>query len=378
MPNPPSLPPRRRRTTDFPSNNPSSISYTIDGENIRIYFPINPWNILGLNPASFSYNDVKVSFRQLIANASHQNRAKFSLANHMLTSTARRYHHQRGTYSFTITTLDHFTVAACGDAQRLRDMINRDESLIEAVDEHGRTLMYLACKSGFPYVVEVLLEKGSEINEVQKDGSTPLHVAAYFGHTEVVDLLLQNGARTHIKNRWGHTALEESKTTEIRNMLQSSSTNPIFTLTHEMRENKLVSKSRVIRYQGKMIARELTRHPGVYDPETRAKLKSEIFPTWELTWHGTRYKNLASIMKQGLIPSGTAGITPPSGHFALGKQYMGIKNWAAAIFVSPSIWYAANSAYAEKVSSQGVEWCALVKAYCKPESYRRFTSTVLR
>ena len=357
----------------------SSTSYTIGQTIICIQFPINPWKILGLNSVSSSREDAKLAFKKMIAVASLQNQALVSLAIHILTSTSPRYQRQQGTDLYIIRNLDHFTVAAYGDKEKLRNMITRNASLIESADEHGRTLLYLACKSGFDDIVKMLLENGADNNKIQKDGSTPLHAAAYFGHPLVVELLLQYGARTDIKNSWGKTALVESTTTEIRNMIENPPPDLINSLAGIMKERKLVSEFKGYRTKPseQMYAIELIRHPNVYDAETRAKLP-EYMRSWKLTWHGTRYKNLESIMEHGLLPSGSKGIKPPPGHFALGKKYQGITNWAAAIFVSPSIWYAADSAYAEKVKSQGDEWCVLIKAFCKPDSYGRYDPTVFR
>ena len=357
----------------------SSISYTIGESSICIQFPINPWEILGLNSASSSRNDVKLTFTKMIAGAPVQNQALISLANHILTSTAPRYQGQQGTDLYIIKNLDHFTVAAYGDTEELRDMIKRNASLIESTDEHGRTLLYLACKSGFTDIVKMLLEDGADNNKIQRDGSTPLHAAAYFGHPQVVELLFEYVARTDIKNAWGKTALEESSTTEIRNMIENQHSSPIYSLASKMKGKKLVFKVRKCRNKAnkQLFAIELIRHLNAYDAETRAKL-SELMQFWKLTWHGSRYKNLESIMEHGLLPAGTKGIEPPSCHFGLGKEYQGIPNWAAAIFVSPSIWYAADSAYAEKVESQGDEWCVLIKAYCKPGSYERYDPTIFR
>ena len=356
-----------------------SITYKIGQSSVFIQFPINPWEILGLNSASSSRDVVKLAFKNMIAGVSLQNQALVSLANHILTSTAPRYQRQQGTDLYIIRNLDHFTVAAYGDTEELRDMIKRNASLIESTDEHGRTLLYLACKSGFTDIVKMLLENDADNNKIQRDGSTPLHAAAFFGHPPVVELLFEYSARTDIKNAWSKTALEESATAEIMTMIENQHSDPIYSLASKMKGEKLVFKVRKCRNKAskQVFAIELIRHPNVYDAETRAKLP-EYMRSWKLTWHGTRYKNLESIMEHGLLPAGKKGIEPPSGHFGLGEEYQGVPNWAAAIFVSPSIWYAADNAYAEKVKSQGDEWCVLIKAFCKPDSYERYDPTIFR
>lgn len=61
----------------------------------------------------------------------------------------------------------------------------------------------------------------------------------------------------------------------------------------------------------------------------------------------------------------------------MGKNYLGIENWAAAIFVSSSIAYSSHLAYSERVWSENSKWCCLIKVYCAKGCYKSFDSTVL-
>ncbi len=356
------------------------ISYTAaGGEHVYIRLPINPWEVLGLASNTASRDDVKMAFRRKITEPQRQNRALASLANHILTSTEPRYQRDlfTGTDMFTIRNRDHFTIAAYGDTEGLRVMITRDKSLVKASDEHGRTLLYLTCKSGFYDMVKMLLQNGADINKIQRDGSTPLHAAAFYGHFLVVGLLLEYGAKTDIKNTWKHTALEESHSTDIINLIQNASSDVIFSLKTKLMEKQLVSEMRPIEFKGQVIAKELVRHPNRLDPETRAKINT-IIKNWKMAWHGTYLTNLESILEHGLLPAGTNGINPPPHHVRLGVMESGVENWAAAIFVSPSILYAAHESYSERVMSNNEQWCVLLKAYCCPDSYTAYDQTVGR
>ena len=368
----------RPSSSTRPTDHSPHISYTAaGGGQVYISFPINPWEVLGLTSSAVSRNAVKMAFRSKITEPQRQNRALASLANHILTSTEPRYQRQPGSDLYTIKTRDHFTVAAYGNTNELAVLLRRDKSLIKKSDEHGRTLLYLACKSGFYDMVKMLLKEGAEINKIQRDGSTPLHAAAFFGQPLVVGLLLQYGARTDIKNKWGQTALQESHSTDITNLIQNATSDFIFSLKTKLMAKQLVSEMRPIEFKGRVIAKELIRHPNTLDPKTRTKLNT-ILKTWEMTWHGTRFKNLESILANGLLPAGTRGIKPPHGHFKLGETFFGIPNWAAAIFLSPSILYSAHAAYSERVMSNKEQWCVLFKVYCLPESYKAYDPTVLR
>jgi hypothetical protein len=371
-------PTRSRRSARLvtPGTSTSICYVTAGGSQVIISLPINPWKALGLTSAA-SCGDVKKAFRDKITDPERQNRASISLANHILTSTEPRYQKQPGSDLFTIKTRDHFTVAAYGNTKELEVLLRRDKSLIKKSDEHGRTLLYLARKSGFYDIVKMLLKDGADINKIQRDGSTPLHAAAFFGHNLVVGLLLQYGARTDIKNTWEQTALQESNSADITNMIQNASSELMFSLKTKLMAKQLVSEMRPIEFKGQLIAMELIRHPKTLDRRTRSELHT-ILNTWEMTWHGTQVKNLESILANGLLPAGTGGIKPPRNHFELGKTFFGISNWAAAIFVSPSILYSAHKAYSEKVMSNTEQWCVLFKVYCLPESYKAYDPTVLR
>ena len=162
---------------------------------------------------------MKQAFRKKIKESGRQNQALASLANHMLTSTdAERYQRHKNNL-FTIKNRDHFTIASYGNTDELKVLIRRDNSLLAASDEHGRTLLYFACKSGFDDMVETLLREGANVNKIQRDKNTPLHVAAFYDHRSVIQLLLDYGARTDIKNGLNQTALQESNSTEIKNLI---------------------------------------------------------------------------------------------------------------------------------------------------------------
>lgn len=256
-------------------------------------------------------------------------------------------------------------------------MINYRQHIVEDKDEYGRTLLYTASKSGFYDVCKLLLQKGASVDEPQRDGSTPLHGAAYFGHELVVGLLLQHGARTDIKNNWEHTALDESATRKIQHLIQSASFDYISSLAAELKRKQLVLSVRIIEYKGSVIAKEFVRNASILDTLTRAQWNNS-HRNWEVAWHGTKYRHLQSILEKGLLPAGSSGIKPAEGHFSLGEVHFGVRNWAAAIFVSPSILYASHAAYSERVFSESQKWCVLIKAYCRPGSMKAYDPTVLR
>lgn len=347
------------------------------GGRVVISVPLNPWQVLGLNSSDASREAIKAAFKKKIHQRVRQNRAMVSIAHHMLTSSAGRYKRVEGTDEFVVTRRDHFMLAACGHTDELTLRIAKDGNIVERRDEHGRTLLYIASKSGFYDTCSLLLQKGAYVNEAQRDGSTPLHGAAFFGHELVVGLLLQHGAKSDIRNKWGNTAIDESATPSIRSLIQTASGDDISSLAARLKERQLVKSVRLIEYQGEVIAKELTRDPRGLDALTRDELNN-IHSTWETAWHGTRYRYLESIIDKGLLPSGSSGIKPAKGHYKLGETHFGIRDWAAAIFLSPSILYASHACYSERIFSESQQWCVLVKVYCKPGSFKSYDPTVFQ
>ena len=110
---------------------------------------------------------------------------------------------------------------------------------------------------------------------------------------------------------------------------------------------------------------------------------SFINKNWVPVWHGTKFRFLESIVKNGLKPSGSqlkdgTKIEPLPGHISIDKTISGIKNWAKAIFVSPSIFYASDAVYAERINSNSMRWAILIEARVKPNCYTAHNSTVFK
>jgi ankyrin repeat protein len=75
-------------------------------------------------------------------------------------------------------------------------------------NECGCTALYYACFKGHVEVVQLLLDRGAQMDiQDDSDGTTSLMMAIQFGHVEVVKLLLDRGALIDIQNNWGGTAL---------------------------------------------------------------------------------------------------------------------------------------------------------------------------
>ena len=69
---------------------------------------------------------------------------------------------------------------------------------VDSVDEHGRTVLHVACAAGEDEVVAWLLQRQhADFRIAAEGGRRPLHVAAAAGQVEACRLLLEAGAELH-------------------------------------------------------------------------------------------------------------------------------------------------------------------------------------
>lgn len=98
-------------------------------------------------------------------------------------------------------------LAAGGGSEVLVNLLLDRGANIQPTRQGSETPLENAVNGGHVAIVKLLLEKGADIKSKDQDGQTPLHQAALQGHSDVIDLLLEKGADIDSRDENGRTPL---------------------------------------------------------------------------------------------------------------------------------------------------------------------------
>ena len=92
-----------------------------------------------------------------------------------------------------------------GRTEKVKRLLEYRADIEEKNWEDNATALHGAAERGKKEIVQLLLDKGSNIDATQVHGYTPLSLASKRGHMAVVQLLLDNGAGIFARTSSGQT-----------------------------------------------------------------------------------------------------------------------------------------------------------------------------
>ncbi len=87
--------------------------------------------------------------------------------------------------------------AALNGHKEIVELLLEKGANVNAVGQGGSTVLHhaVSAKNCQVEIVKTLIEKGGDVNVADEGGYTPLHCAAFNGHKEIVEFLLEKGAK---------------------------------------------------------------------------------------------------------------------------------------------------------------------------------------
>lgn len=80
-----------------------------------------------------------------------------------------------------------------GDLKRVIELLDTNESLLDAREKIGHTPLSLAAAYGQWEIFRYLLEKGADVNNITLTNTTPMHAACFHDKPDMIELLFQYG-----------------------------------------------------------------------------------------------------------------------------------------------------------------------------------------
>ena len=361
-----------------------------EGPKTDICYPValNPFKILNLNISSSDF-EAELKFKQLLFEEKNY-RSEISLAYEIISEPnlfdSCTYIKYENDDQYHVLENSIFYCVIVGDYEGLLNHIIENKNSIFKKDKFGRPLLYVAARNGHYKVCEILLENGVDVNCTDENGSTPLHAAAYHGHEDIINLLISYGAIVNYKNILGETPSDEAPTEKYKNLITSSQNDAILNLYTLLQSMNLVDRIiKVKKYNVMTKTDDFIAIKFIPSSKILPENFNEVRTKWTPAWHGTKFNNIESILKNGLKESGSilkdlGQITPHGDHIQVGIKFNNLNDWSQAVFTSPSVFYSTHPTYSERINSSffGNTYAVLIEVRLKPNSFGTYKSTTSR
>lgn len=97
---------------------------------------------------------------------------------------------------------------AHGDYPSALKMIEDGADIEEKDANAGGSVLHFAVQKGKLPIIDLLVNRGADINSRTKTSTTPLHTAVFYGHLHVVEYLVSRGADINAQSALGATPLQ--------------------------------------------------------------------------------------------------------------------------------------------------------------------------
>lgn len=328
---------------------------------------INPYKMLGITEEECKKmyqslqninGDLIYTKYQKLKNSINSNEKKKLLLSYYILLNINKF--ERIGNEYKVKTKDYFYYVIMGDLNNLQKLYENNKYILTTEDNYLRNLLHYSVIGENYDITKFLLEKGINFDEPDYFLSTPLK---YASNNDIRKLLVNNGSTIEIYN--------QSKLTLGLN-IQISDLNKIDLIYHYFLKDKSVNNIEYIKkkeddglgildWAQSIIGKRLIRNK---------KNGVDITLGWNKVYHGTKYVSMEHILLYGLRNFGE----PSDGHIPLGKEANNINNFAKAIFVTPSIFYASN--FSEIIDSDKDQWYIIIEAKVKDGFFSEYENTV--
>jgi hypothetical protein len=101
-----------------------------------------------------------------------------------------------------------WAAARAGDTGAIERHLASGVAVDAVEDERDGTPLMYAAAAGRAEAIELLINRGANVNAAGRDGGTALMAAAFLGHEKAVDVLVRRGANVNASNLNGSTPLD--------------------------------------------------------------------------------------------------------------------------------------------------------------------------